>query len=366
MSENMTPISGGNSWNSRLPKIGALVVLAGVVVIILWRIVSASNKQVLPKTKAQLELEQLKKKTNDTAKVIGSQDHGENLNAKGSDQPTGDSKAIAVLQEARLKDEDATKKLKEAEDAAQAQAEYTHYSRMLQRMPHDPAMAAAWQRRVAEASMSGQAPPSPPPAISREAAEILKSKNPALLAKANGGVSSQGSQSGAPNVKIAQGSAAPSNLPPNVDPKTGLPIGAVTVGAAPQELGGSSIYAVGPDGMPDLEGGAVPVTFQFIPPGESQPRTVTRWVRPEFLTSRGIPYDPKDLVMVNQAYWSSLRAPTDIPEDKAALAIRIPATVQSNRSRATGAANFTATNNYVVVVPNPKGRLSPPNPPAKR
>jgi hypothetical protein len=373
--EKVRPTSGGNKWNSSYPKLITIGIAALIGIVVLWKIISSSKTQELPKSNTEQAIQDIRDKTESASVEARSSNLAENLDIEGSDLPAGDKSATRILQEARMKDEAAAKRLMDAETQARLQAEYTHYIKRTQTLPHDKALADRWEARVYQARTSGEAIAAPKP-LDKESVDLLQSKNPKLLAQARGesvgadatqseqpqktkdadATKAQSAQSGDAAVRALNSTQAA--IPPNIDPQTGLPMDAVAVGGIVR-----STNAVNPiDGMPDIDGGAVPITLTYIPAGETQAVSIVRWVRPEFLDNRAIPYDPKDLVQINQSYWSSLKAPSDLSEDKAAASVKIPSIHRSSKSRATGAGNFKATNNYVIVLPNPDGQLDPPNP----
>ena len=280
------------------------------------------------------------------------------------DQALGDPEDLKKLEQIRAEKEAAKKAEEEALDAAQAEIEQLNYQRKIMLLPHDPALAQKWQDRQNKAAATGQN------LVSRRLTEaeekILEGKNPALLASLKR-LRSQGGQQvaskpGAPTGKVA-GIPGPQGgvpLPNSIDPKTGLPLQGAPGAVAG---GGSWISGLRPDGTPDIEGGAIPITYQYTPVGQKEPVNVVQWVKPGYLIGRSRPYNPAELVEADRQYRAALRAPTEFNEKETSPVV-IPYRVAPSKGKASG--DFVFQQRYVVVMPNPNGVLTPPNPPAKK
>jgi len=355
-----------------------------IIIMLIWRIVAPPGANQNIKTKAETDIE----KIIDNSKKSGLDDKGKTTTpqAKAAEQPVGDPEAIAVLNTVDARNEAAAKRKAIADAQALDQLAYQNYSRKMQGLSYDEQMAAAWEAKMAAAAAEGKSL-SAPVDIAPENLEELKRSNPTLYAKwvaMRGGdtrpgtnqqqpqVAAQG-KGGAPGANAAQahlsalqkGGSGPGGIPAGIDPKTGLPTGGA--GGAVGPLNPSDvIFALADDGTPDIARGAIPVTVQYIPPGSNQPVTITKWIRPGYLTNRVRPVDPRLAQEEDEAYRRSMKDTTDVPADSAANVVSIPYRYTNARVRVAPANDFQAQNKYVVVLPNPYGQLTPPNPPKPR
>ncbi len=367
------PEGSARVWANPKARMALFGAFGCIVLMLIWRIVAPPGKE--QKVKSQVE--------NDLEKIIdnskkdgnGDKDRPTNIQKKAADQPVGDPEAVAVLNTVDARNAAAAKRKADAEDQAMAQLAFQNYSRRQQGLSYDPTLAAAWEVRMAKAAADGQVLAAPAE-ISLENLEELKKSNPELYAKwvtLQGGAIKAGSKG--PQMASAPGAAqkggasvlAPGTIPPGIDPKTGLPTGAI--GATGAGTVGSNVglpadfaYALADDGTPDIANGAIPIQISYTPPGSSQPVNITKWVRPGYLTGRVRPVDPRAAIEEDEAFRRAMKDTTDIPVDTQHAPAGIPYRYTNAKVR-VGGGDFTFANRYVVVLPNPKGKLTPPNPP---
>lgn len=360
MSERPNPLTLGSFWNSGKAKTIAIGVLAVLVALVMFKATKSDAKkdaENAPKSDAVKALERMR----DASSKNLQQESLASRDVKSpTDQPKGDAEATRLLADLEAKKEAESFRQKNAEDAVRAALEYTQFQRKLQGLPYDVKLASAWEKRLEVAKVAGAAPPSAPPPPSKEAVQIVREKNPELARALEGAnnvtINVKSGEAGAKGGSVTasvQGAGAVNattqvGVPDGIDPKTGLPRSALAAG--PDQ---GNFNALLPDGTPDLEGGAVPIQVQYTPPGSSQAITITRWIRPGYLQGRTRPYDPRDLVMEDQAYRASMKAPTDLPEDKATQATKIPFRMSGATSRVHHQ-DFVYQNRHVVVLPNPR------------
>lgn len=357
-----------------------------IVIMLIWRIVAPPGANQNIKSKAETDIE----KIIDNSKKTGLDDKGKPTTpkAKAAEQPAGDPEAIAVLNTVDAKNEAAAKRKAIADQQALDQLAYQNYSRKMQGLSYDQELASAWEAKMAAAAAEGKVL-SAPVDIAPENLEELKRSNPTLYAKwlamrggdarpgsyqqqqgtvaqGKGGAQGQGGSAAQAHLAALQnGGTAPGGIPAGIDPKTGLPTGG-TGGAAGPMNPSDVIFALADDGTPDIAHGAIPVTVQYIPPGSNQPVTITKWVRPGYLTNRVRPVDPRLAMEEDEAYRRSMKDSPDVPADATANPVSIPYRYTNARVRVAPANDFRAQNHYVVVLPNPNGQLTPPNPPKPR
>ena len=345
----------------RYALLGAFGIIGALVI---WRIVSPAHEVKQAKSKAETDLEKIM----DTSKKAGATATSGGVAAgKMSDQPTGDPEAIARLNEVEAKKALDAKRKTEAEDRMLANLAYQEYIKRAQGLKYEPAMAAEWERRLKDAQAKGQPAPMPPEMTAENLEEIRKTQ-PELynrwmamhgqkgtaVASAVPGQKGQPGPAGAPTAGVAGVGAVPAG----VDPKTGLPSDAVGHTGLPSDVA----YALLDDGSPDIARGAIPVTVQYDIPGSKEKMTKTIWVRPGYLTNRSRPVDPTLLRDEDEAYRRSMKDSTDVPHEAAAN-VTIPYRYTNAKTRVAPGTDFSFQNRYVVVLPNPKGKLTPPNPP---
>lgn len=326
--------------------IGALAVL------VIWRMVSPATEVKMPKSKAEMDLEKIMdntKKAGTNAVVPATQ------GGKQSDQPTSDHAAMTSLTEDKVKAEMEARKKAEAEERLLSSLAYQHYVRRFQGLKHDPALAAEWDRRLREAQAAGKPINHAPGDLSTEDLDMLRRTRPDLVAQLNA-TRAGGEVGTAGSGKVAGGTSTMggANVPAGIDPKTGLPIGAVTGNAAQDDV----VYALLDDGSPDLARGAVPVTVQYDLPGTKEKGTKTIWVRPGYLTGRGRPIDPAALKDEDDAYRRSLKDPTEVPHEAAAN-VAIPYRYTNPRTRVAPGTDFSFQNRHVMALPNPAQQPAP-------
>lgn len=367
MSERPDPLTLGSFWNSGKARAIALGVIAMLGVLVMYKSMKSDPKkdaENAPKSEAVRALERMREAN---AKGLEQESQSSRDVKSPTDQPKGDPEATRLLADLEAKKEAENQRLKSAEDAVRAALEYTQFQRKLQGLPYNAALATAWEKRLEAAKIAGATPPGPPPPPSKESVQIVREKNPEL-AKALDGANSVtinvkgtegGKGGGGLSTSVQGGAGVNSNvaagghgIPDGIDPKTGLPRTAIGDGGAAGH-GGGGFNALLADGTPDLEGGAVPIQVQYTPPGSSQAITITRWIRPGYLQGRIRPYDPRDLVMEDQAFRTSMKAPTDLPEDKATQSTRIPFRMGGAPTKVHHQ-DFVYQNRHVVVLPNPK------------
>jgi len=364
------PEKSARIWANPKARMALLGGFGLIIVMLIWRVVSPSGKDQNLKSKTEKDLENII----DKSKKDGTDDKGRqpNIQKKASDQPSGDPDAIAVLNTMDARNAAAAKRKADAEEQAIANLAYQHYSRKQQGLSYEAELAAAWEQRMAKAASEGKVLAAPSE-ISAENLEELKRTNPELYARwiaTSGGVIKTGNrgpqiaqaEKPGPGGKAAGGAVAPvpGAIPPGIDPKTGLPTAGTVPGglALPPDV----VFALADDGTPDIAHGAIPVQIQYTPPGSSQPVTIVKWVRPGYLTQRVRPVDPRLAMEEDEAYRRSMKDTTDIPVDTQSKPVPIPYRYTNAKVRVSNG-EFNFQNKYVVVLPNPKGKLTPPNPP---
>jgi len=367
------PGQSARVWANPKARMALFAGFGLIVLMLIWRVVSPSGKDQVVKSKTEKELETIIDKT----KKEGTDDKGQqpNIQKKASDQPAGDPEAIAVLNTMDARNAAAAKRKADADEQAMANLAYQHYSRKQQGLSYEPELASAWEARMAKAAAEGKVLAAPAE-ISAENLAELKRSNPDLYARwiaTSGGVVRTGNRgpqvadAGKPGAKGAAGApgvVAPSAgaIPPGIDPKTGLPVAAGGVIPGGLNLPSDVVFALADDGTPDIAHGAIPVQIQYTPPGSSQPVTIVKWVRPGYLTQRVRPVDPRLAAEEDEAYRRSMKDTTDIPVDTQNKPVPIPYRYTNAKVRVSNG-EFNFQNKYVVVLPNPKGKLTPPNPP---
>lgn len=320
--------------------IGGIGVLA---VLVIWRMVSPATEVRMPKSRAELDLEKIM----DSSKQAGSTAVAPTGQAatKQSDQPTGDAAAMAALTEAKSKADIEARKKAETEERLLSSLAYRHYLRRFQGLKHDPVLAAEWDRRLREAKAGGKTPPQSPGELTNEDLEMIRRNRPDLYAQWSSTVEG-GAPGGSTKVAGAPSSATTgaANVPAGIDPKTGLPLGAVASVGGQEDV----VYALLEDGSPDLARGAVPVTVQYDLPGTKEKGTKTIWVRPGYLSGRSRPIDPAALKDEDDQYRRALKDPTEVPHDASAN-VAIPFRYNNGRTRVAADADFSFQNRYVVA-----------------
>lgn len=360
------PGQSARIWANPKARMALFMGFGLIILMLIWRIVAPSGKNQNLKSKTESDLERII----DKSKKTGTDDKGQqpNIQKKASDQPSGDPEAIAILNTVDARKAAADKRKADAAEQALENLAYQNYSRKMQGLSYDSELAAAWEARMAKAASEGKVLGAPAEITAENLAE-LKRTNPELYARwiaTQGGVIKTGNRGQEvavtkPGAK-GPGAAAPTNIPPGIDPKTGLPVaGGVVVGGTPG-LPSDVIFALADDGTPDIAHGAIPVQIQYTPPGSSQPVTLVKWVRPGYLTGRVRPVDPRLAMEEDEAFRRSMKDSTDIPVDPQNKPVGIPYRYTNAKVRVSSG-EFNFQNKYVVVLPNPQGQLTPPNPP---
>ncbi len=358
MNDEQLPVgNAGNLYNSGKFRFYAIVTASVLLIWLVVVIVQKNNAAPQEKSTADVQLERLR-----AAKEKGNQakaDQVATLAGNSPDQPVGDPASLKLLQEIQAKKEQEAKASRDAEDAAAAELEYLHYSRKTLLLEHDPRRAEAWLNRVNTASTKGQL--TAVPNMTKEQEAVLREKNPALLQQlaqlragniggAAEAVKAKQTQAQA-QAKAGAPAGRPSNVqdttramggPASIDPKTGLPLEATTV---------AETSGLNADGSPDIDGGAYPVQFAYVPVGQKDPVTVTRWVKAGYLTGRPRPYNPSEVLEADRAYRASLKAPSDISPEKDGSSLLIPHRPSASRYRVQD--DFVARTPHVTVIPNP-------------
>lgn len=369
-----SPGESARVWANPKARIALMCAFGGIILLLIWRVMAPPDKNQNLKSRSEMDLEKIV----DNSTKEGKDDKGKpvNIQKQASDQPAGDPEAISILNTVDARNAAAAKRKADAEEQAMAMLAYQNFSRKQQGLSHDPALAAAWETRMAQASSEGKTLAAPSE-ISAENLEELKKTNPELYAKwiaIQGGspkVAQRGpdpSAAGRPQGKVDPralvAGGQPGSIPPGINPKTGLPEGVPGTLQVPGMAGIPSdvVYALADDGTPDIANGAIPVQIQYTPPGSTQPVTITKWIRPGYLTGRVRPVDPRIALEEDDAYRRSMKDSTDIPVDTQHAPVSIPFRYTNAKVRVTSG-DFHFENRYVVVLPNPKGKLSPPNPP---
>jgi len=369
--ERMDATESGSPANSGAIKKIVLVGALAIFGYIAWGLYKKGQDQEVTKTDVEKQLDSIKAKQNQkvNAAVGGASQSAPTL------APQGDSEAQKLLQEVQARKEAELQAAFVAEEQAQMAYEELNYQRKVQVLPHDAVAATAWENRLKNAQATGQG------IVRRDMTEaeekLVREKNPQLYAKlvalrgqnaapgrpagsaaaqpAGGPLARLAGMPQQPQAQTAPGSGAPGSTPPSIDPRTGLPVSAAP--ALPESM----VSGLLPDGTPDIEGGAIPVQMTYVPMGAKDPVTVTRWVKPGYLIGRVRPYSPQELMEADKAWRMSLRASSEVEIDKNAIGVRIPHQPVSNRQRVDSEWRFQQR--YVVVLPNPKGVMTPPNPP---
>ena len=348
---------------------------------------ASGEKEERPKSQAEKDLDKIRasQQKNADAQVAASSKGGQ---AKvGPEQAQGDPESLQVLAKVRAEKEAEAKAQMDAEETAEMNIEQLHYARKVQLLSHDQELAARWEARMRKAAETGRGVEAR--ALTEKEEQLVQARNPGVWAnlqkaKALNGGKTPGAQpntkggqvqiaAGAPGARPtpagAQGAravaptipAAAMSLPGSIDPKTGLPLNA---GGAPPAVGTGDqalVSGLRADGVPDIEGGAYPIQFSYVPVGEKNPVTATMWVKPGYLLGRTRPYNPTELQDADRAYRSSLKAPSEVVEKESSgvlMGVRVP----PSKLRVAPNADFTFQQRYVVVHPNPAGVLDPPNP----
>lgn len=346
------PSSSARIWSSpkgRKMLFGVGLLAAGFVA---WRIVAPQSTPAnAPKSSTEAALDKIV----DNSKAAGQvgADGVKDASGKGPDQPAGDNAELAALTEAAQKQAIVDNRRKAAEEKMLDQLAYQNYMRRAQGLTYDADLAARWDNKLRSAQASGLAAPAPPAALDKDTLQEMQKDRPDLMAqwKAMGGQGGKAPDaSGGIVPTMTAGSVA--GIPASIDPKTGLPVDA---------KGKQGLYAVNEDGSPDIEDGAIPVRLEYTPPGASQPVTVTRWVHPGYLSGRVRPVNPADLLEQDQAWRRALTESSDIPNDQT-TSVAIPTRFDPSIQRVPSSQDFVAQNHYVIVLPNPKGQKTPPNP----
>ena len=343
-----------------------------------------TDKEEKPKSQAEKDLDKIRtaqQKNAETQMAVGSK----NPPKLAQEQAQGDPDSMTMLAKVRAEKEAEVKAQSDAEEIAAMNVEQLHYARKVQLLSHDPEQANRWEARMRKAAETGRGLDSR--ALTEKEEQILQAKNPVAWAnlqrakamnggKAPGGAPNKGGpvqivagQSGAKGAVPAAPGKRPQTapaLPASIDPKTGLPlsVGAVAANTPPQAEGGDQALVSGlrPDGVPDIEGGAYPIQFSYVPVGEKNAVVATMWVKPGYLVGRSRPYNPTELQDADRAFRSSLKAPSEVAEKESSgvlMGVRVP----PSKLRVSPASDFVFQQRYVVVHPNPAGVLDPPNPP---
>lgn len=354
----------GSPANSGAIKKFALLFVGLLVIYIAWGMIRKGKDQPVIKSEAEQQLEAIQAKNQKRADQASSTPQ-----KVAGEQAMGDTQAMKLLSEVQKQREAEVKAQQEAEEQAQMVLEELHYQRRLQGLPYEVQLAQAWDQRLRDLQTGKN--------LSRrnltlEEEKLIKAKNPLLWAKLQSaraqGVSAMSQAGGKPLLatgtpgyaggpKVPAGSSTASVvLPPSIDPRTGLPISAT--GGDPGGISGLL-----PDGTPDLEGGAYPIQVTYVPVGGKDPISTIRWVKPGYLIGRSRPYNPNELLEADRNWRAALRSPTDTEPDKTGGNVLIPIKPTSNRQRVQSG-DFCFIQRYVVVLPNPKGQLDPPNTPS--
>jgi len=348
----------------RFLMIGALVGVA-YLGYAMW---DAGAKEEKPKSDAEKQLEKIKAKQGAAADSLAAQQRSEQLKVK-NEQAMGDPESMKLLDKVRAEKEAEIKAQKDAEDTAAMLVENLHYSRKVQLLPHDPAMAAKWESRMQQAQAAGKGVEVKK--LTEQEEKLLQAKNPELwasLQKVRGMNTPKIQVVPAANPTIVKAPGAAGSgvqgqgghqvpVPGSIDPRTGLPVSAGIPPAGEAPL----VSGLKADGTPDIENGAYPITFSYIPLGEKNPVTVTQWVKPGYLTGRTRPYAPAEIQEADRQWRQSLKASTDVNE-KEGSNVAIPYRVAPSKTH-VGSGDFHFQQRYVAVQPNPAGVLTPPNPP---
>jgi len=352
--ERLPATERGSSSNSGLVKKIGIGIVVFLSIYIAYSLFQNGKNEAPVKSDAEKQLEAIKKKQGQKVDAATSMQKSQAT----TEAPQGDPEANKLLSEVQAKKEAEARAMAEAEEMAQMAIEELNYQRKIQVLPHDAALAAAWENRMRQAQATGQAINRRD--LSADELKALAAKNPALFAKLQSvkgtGPSVAGKPTGVasllPGKPGATGAPGASvAVPGSINPKTGLPTSA-------GELQGGLL----PDGTPDLDGGAYPVQVTYVPVGSKDPVTVTRWVRPGYLTGRTRPYSPQEVIEADKQWRTSMRASSEVESDKNTNSIAIPYRATSNRARVTNN-DFQFVQRYVAVQPNPKGKLRPANPP---
>lgn len=386
--------AGGVANSGLVKKIFTGLILAGIA----WFAYAAytkSESQEKPKSQAEKDLDKIRKSQEKSTEAQSAQSG--KLQAKmPHEQAQGDPDSLGVLAKVRAEKEAEAKAQLDAEETAQMNVEQLHYARKLQLLSHDGELASRWEARMRQAAETGRGLETR--ALTDQEEKLVQAKNPGVwtnLQKAralNGGKAPGSKPGGKPggSVQLAAGAqpvpgaqpvgpagrpavapggrvpVMPAALPNSIDPKTGLPIQAgAGAGAGPQGGAGEQALVSGlrPDGAPDIEGGAYPIQFSYVPIGEKNAVTATMWVKPGYLVGRSRPYNPAELAEADRAYRTSLKAPSEVIEKESSsvvMGVRVP----PSKLRVSPNSDFTFQQRYVVVHPNPDPRatLTPPNP----